>query len=73
VRRSKARPILEEVHVSLSEATTLACRFLGDASGATAIEYGLIAAGIGATISGVVWSLGSEIQNTLYGRLTALF
>jgi len=70
---NSAESFLEEVHVSRSQAINLARRFLGDASGATAIEYGLIAAGIGATISGVVWSLGSQIKNTLYGGLTALF
>ena len=73
MRHSKARPILEEVHVLRSDAITLARRFLSDASAATAIEYGLIAAGIGATVASVIWSLGSQIQNTLYGRLTALF
>ena len=73
MRHSKARPILEEVHVFRSNAINLARRFLSDVSAATAIEYGLIAAGVGATISGVVWNLGSEIQNTLYGRLTQLF
>ena len=39
-------------------------RFLGDESGATAIEYGLIAAGISVAIITVVQGLGSKLSNT---------
>jgi pilus assembly protein Flp/PilA len=39
-------------------------RFLRDESGATAIEYGLIAAGISVTIITVVNLLGSQLQTT---------
>ena len=39
-------------------------RFLRDESGATAIEYGLIAAGISVVIIGVVNGLGRQLQNT---------
>jgi pilus assembly protein Flp/PilA len=39
-------------------------RFVKDDSGATAIEYGLIAALIGVTIIGVVTAVGTEIKNT---------
>jgi pilus assembly protein Flp/PilA len=38
--------------------------FLRDESGATAIEYGLIAAGISVAIIAVVNSLGSQLQTT---------
>ena len=38
--------------------------FLRDESGATAIEYGLIAAGISVAIIAVVNSLGGQVQNT---------
>ena len=38
--------------------------FLRDQSGATAIEYGLIAAGISVAIIAVVNSLGSQLQTT---------
>ena len=44
-------------------------RFAADASGATAIEYAMIAAGVGATIAGAVYSLGSTIQDTLYNKI----
>lgn len=40
---------------------SLIARFAQDRSGATAIEYGLIAAGIAAVVIGAVYSLGSNI------------
>lgn len=39
-------------------------RFLGDDRGATAIEYGLIAAGIAVAIIAVVAGLGSALNTT---------
>jgi pilus assembly protein Flp/PilA len=39
-------------------------QFLRDESGATAIEYGLIAAGISVAIIAVVNSLGSQLKTT---------
>jgi pilus assembly protein Flp/PilA len=39
-------------------------RFAKDESGATAIEYGLIAAGISVAIITVVNSLGSQLKST---------
>ena len=39
-------------------------RFAQDESGATAIEYGLIAAGISVAIITVVQALGSQLQTT---------
>jgi pilus assembly protein Flp/PilA len=39
-------------------------RFTNDESGATAIEYGLIAAGISVAIIAVVNSLGSQLNST---------
>jgi pilus assembly protein Flp/PilA len=39
-------------------------RFLRDESGATAIEYGLIAAGISVAIIATVNTLGSQLKNT---------
>jgi pilus assembly protein Flp/PilA len=43
---------------------TLVSRFVKDESGATAIEYGLIAAGISVAIIAVVNGLGTKIQGT---------
>jgi pilus assembly protein Flp/PilA len=39
-------------------------QFVKDESGATAIEYGLIAAGISVAIIAVVNSLGGQLKNT---------
>ena len=52
--------------------TTLLRRFLSDESGATAIEYGLIAAGISVAIIAVVQSLGSSLNTTFTSVQTAL-
>jgi pilus assembly protein Flp/PilA len=42
----------------------LATRFVSDESGATAIEYGLIAAGISVAIIAVVQGLGTKLTTT---------
>ncbi len=47
-------------------------RFLRDESGATAIEYGLIVAGISVAIITVVGSLGSSLSTTFTSVQTAL-
>jgi len=44
--------------------TKLLARFIKDQSGATAIEYGLIAAGISVAIIAVVNALGGQLQTT---------
>jgi pilus assembly protein Flp/PilA len=47
-------------------------RFLKDESGATAIEYGLIAAGISLAIIGIVSNLGSKLHTTFSSLSTQL-
>jgi pilus assembly protein Flp/PilA len=49
---------------------TLVTRFAKDESGATAIEYGLIAAGISVAIITVVQGLGTKL-NTTFANITA--
>ncbi|HKM88087.1 MAG TPA: Flp family type IVb pilin [Xanthobacteraceae bacterium] len=49
---------------------TLVSRFLRDESGATAIEYGLIAAGISVAIIAVVNGLGTKL-NTTFGSISS--
>jgi len=46
--------------------------FLQDESGATAIEYGLIAAGISIAIITVVSGLGTKLKTTFSAVSTAL-
>ena len=52
--------------------TNLVTRFVRDESGATAIEYGLIAAGISVAIIAVVQGLGSRLNTTFTSVSTAL-
>jgi pilus assembly protein Flp/PilA len=47
-------------------------RFVRDESGATAIEYGLIAAGISVAIITVVGALGSSLNTTFTSVQTAI-
>ena len=51
---------------------TIFARFAKDESGATAIEYGLIAAGISVAIIAVVQGLGTNLKNTFSSVSTAL-
>ena len=50
----------------------LVSRFVKDESGATAIEYGLIAAGISVAIIAVVQGLGTKLNATFTSVSTAL-
>jgi len=47
-------------------------RFMKDESGATAIEYGLIAAGISVVIIGAVNAIGGKLNNTFTNISTQL-
>ena len=51
---------------------TLFSRFVKDQSGATAIEYGLIAAGISVAIIAVVQGLGTNLKTTFSSVSSAL-
>ena len=51
---------------------TLVTRFVKDESGATAIEYGLIAAGISVAIITVVQGLGTKLNTTFNNISTKL-
>ena len=51
---------------------TLVARFMKDESGATAIEYGLIAAGISVAIIAVVQGLGTKLNSTFTSVQNAL-
>ena len=51
---------------------TILARFVKNESGATAIEYGLIAAGISVAIIAVVQGLGSNLKTTFTSVSSAL-
>lgn len=53
--------------------TSVAGRFIADERGATAIEYAMIAAGVGCAVAGTVWNVGSTLKTTFYDKLAALF
>ena len=55
-------------------ALVLLCRrMLGDKRAATAIEYALMAAGIGMAVATTVWSVGSSLKTNFYDTIAALF
>jgi pilus assembly protein Flp/PilA len=61
----------EANHEGLSMTRYLS-KFWNDQSGATAIEYGLIAAGISVAIIAVVQALGTNLNTTFTSVSTAL-
>ncbi len=58
---------------TLSAIAVRLCRFGRDESGATAIEYAMIASGISIAILGAVTTLGSNVQTTFYNKLASMF
>jgi Flp pilus assembly pilin Flp len=46
---------------------------LRDESASTAIEYGMIAAGVGAAIAATIFSLGTAVKQQLYDKIAAIF
>jgi pilus assembly protein Flp/PilA len=67
-------PILRRESSQKPEANVkrIFAKFLADESGATAIEYGLIAAGISLAIIAVVNGLGTNLNNKFTSINTAL-
>ncbi len=67
-------PLGHNVRVAINQGATqmknLVLRFLKNDSGATAIEYGLIAAGISVAIIAVVNCLGSQLYTT-FSKVTS--
>jgi pilus assembly protein Flp/PilA len=58
--------------VSTSILALLRLRLTSDENGATAIEYALIASGIGAAVAATVWTLGTTTKG-LYSSIAAIF
>ena len=55
-----------------AKATDKLCCFLQDESGATAIEYALIASGIAVAIATTIVSLGTSVQGLYTSVATAM-
>jgi pilus assembly protein Flp/PilA len=58
---------ITSTHTAMTDLRTRATRLVKDTDGATAIEYGLIAAGIAVAIIAAVFALGDEIKNFFTG------
>jgi len=48
-------------------------RMAGDVSGTTAIEYALMAGGIGLAIISTVFTLGEQVKSNFYDKLAGMF
>jgi Flp pilus assembly pilin Flp len=48
-------------------------RLAHDKGGATAIEYAMVASGVGLAVAATVMNLGSQLKSTFYERLLGLF
>jgi pilus assembly protein Flp/PilA len=51
----------------------LVLRFLASESGATAVEYALMAGGIAMTVIATVNTIGSQLSATFYSKLAVAF
>jgi Flp pilus assembly pilin Flp len=52
-----------------TSAAAVGRRFADDTQAATAIEYAMIAAGIGAAVAAAIYSLGSTVQSAFYNKI----
>lgn len=56
------------------ESSKVRCRrFIADESGASAIEYSLIAAGIAGAVIATVATLGSKVKTNLWDKIAGVF
>lgn len=72
IDRNKDRAGPSDSHVDKEPIMKKFLSFLKDESGATAIEYGLIAAGISVAIIAVVQGIGSNLNTKFTSIQTAL-
>jgi pilus assembly protein Flp/PilA len=68
-KRNLTLPSTVETLARSKQMKKLFSRFMNDESGATAIEYGLIAAGIAVVIIGAVQTLGGKLNST-FGQVS---
>jgi Flp pilus assembly pilin Flp len=68
-KETKRMPAGAQLRLALE---LLRARVIRDEAGATAIEYALIASGVGAAVAATVYSLGSTTHD-LYARISSLF
>jgi pilus assembly protein Flp/PilA len=64
---------MTRIEIDWSTARRQIARFCADESGATAIEYAMIASGVGAAIAATVMAMGTAIKSSLYDKVSAAF
>ena len=69
LERNMPKANAESTTSRTSLSARLGRRVAGDEEGGTAIEYALIAAGVGATIAATVYNMGTQIKTTLWDKI----
>jgi pilus assembly protein Flp/PilA len=64
---------MRECRTSKVDLIRVIADFVLDERGATAIEYAIVAAGVGCAVAGTVWNVGGTVKTTLYDKLASLF
>jgi pilus assembly protein Flp/PilA len=64
---------MTQVQMLLLSAGRQIQRYCSDENGATAIEYAMIAAGVGTFVAAAIMGLGSKLKETFYDKLASLF
>ena len=64
---------MRECRTSKVDLIRVIADFVLDERGATAIEYAIVAAGVGCAVAGAVWNVGGTVKTTLYDKLASLF
>lgn len=64
--------VYQDLWLHLLDNTDMLGRYFDNTCGATAIEYGLIAAGIAITISGAVWVFGDDLYTMFFETLPTI-
>jgi Flp pilus assembly pilin Flp len=64
---------MRESRTSKLDLVRVSADFVMDERAATAIEYAIVAAGVGCAVAGTVWNVGGTVKATLYDKLASLF
>jgi pilus assembly protein Flp/PilA len=56
-------------HILRVEVARTLAQFCADERGATAIEYALIASGVGAAVAAAVWNTGETLKTVYYDKI----
>ena len=67
--RNRAMDDMTRQETLIGAAGRAAERFATDETGATAIEYALIAGGVAVAIAATVWNIGAQVLTQLYQKV----